>query len=125
MINLPVDSTTVNHMVRMAMLCHESNRVLQKLFKEEVSKPWDESTDEDRLSTFEGVEKALFGKTSEELHESWRINKERRGWTFGEVKDSIAKTHPCMVDYKDLSDQDKAKDEMFYTVINTYLKGLE
>ena len=43
-------------------------------------------------------------------HSRWNREKFMAGWSFGEKKDSAKKTHPCLVEWKDLSEQDKEKD---------------
>jgi hypothetical protein len=35
------------------------------------------------------------------------------GWTYGPVRDPIAKTHPDMVPYEDLGWAEQVKDEVF------------
>ena len=59
--------------------------------------------------------------TSEDIHIEWMNNKKKQGWVYGEVKDEDKKTHPCLVDYKDLSDLDKMKDSIFIDTVLKYM----
>jgi hypothetical protein len=53
-------------------------------------------------------------KTSpEELHDDWVVAYEKMGWTYGPERDSIAKTHPDMVPFDQLSPLEQAKDAVF------------
>lgn len=51
-------------------------------------------------------------------HANWCDHKLKEGWTYGLVKDSEDKTHPCLVQYAELPEAQKKKDEV---VIRTYL----
>lgn len=101
-----------------ARVCHEANRAYQHVTGDPAPSPaWDEAPEWQRASATEGVEKALYGATPEELHESWVEAKERDGWVRGEVKDGEAKTHPCLVEYHLLSEEQRRKDALFYAVV--------
>lgn len=53
-------------------------------------------------------------KTSpEELHDDWVKAYEVMGWTYGPVRDKVAKTHPDMVPYDELGREEKDKDAVF------------
>ena len=44
------------------------------------------------------------------VHEVWSKQRLAEGWSYGEVKDSIKKTTPCLVPYEELSEQEKDYD---------------
>jgi len=52
-------------------------------------------------------------------HESWLRQKENDGWAYGPVKDAVAKTHPCMVPYDQLSKENQIKDALFVQVVHS------
>ena len=70
----------------------------------------------------DGYEKAIqeikdgTRKSPEELHKKWCEDRFKDGWTFGEYKNVEKKTHPCLVDYKDLSKREKVKDTIFLEI---------
>lgn len=47
---------------------------------------------------------------AENVHDVWAASRIREGWTYGAVKDSVAKTTPCLVPYSELPDSEKAYD---------------
>lgn len=49
----------------------------------------------------------------EELHNDWWQAYIDMGWTYGPVRDKVAKTHPDMVPYDDLGPEEKDKDAVF------------
>ena len=47
---------------------------------------------------------------AENAHENWAAQRIADGWTYGEVRDDAAKTHPDLVPYSDLTDAEKEYD---------------
>lgn len=120
-----IDQATSQFVENTARLCHEANRVLQlSAVDPEPSPPWDQASEWQKESSREGVRKALQGETPEQLHESWLEFKLRDGWVYGDIKDEHKKTHPCMVRYEDLPEDQQIKDEMFHTIVQTQLKNV-
>lgn len=103
-----------------AEVCHEANRVLQKNLGEPVNPPWDEATEEMRESALDGVRNALCGASPQGSHENWLKFKQEQGWTYGPVKDEEAKTHPCMVAYYALPEEQKFKDKLFTGIVGVF-----
>ena len=52
--------------------------------------------------------------SAEEQHNLWFKFKLENGWKYGDVKDEVNKTHPCMLPYSMLPNEQKAKDTLFY-----------
>lgn len=52
-------------------------------------------------------------------HEVWSVGRIRDGWTYGEQRNDIKKTHPCLVPYEQLLDSEKEYDR------NTSLETLK
>ncbi|WP_433235467.1 RyR domain-containing protein [Streptosporangium sp. CA-135522] len=101
-----------------ARVCHEANRVLQIAHGDPAPSPhWDDAPAWQRKSTAEGVEAALDGATPQELHETWCDTKRAAGWMYGPDKNAHIKTHPCLVPYMDLPDEQRVKDHMFHAIV--------
>ena len=100
-----------------AEVCHEANRALQRINGEQVSPPWSASPAWVKDSARSGVVAAMQGKTAEELHEAWMEHKLQAGWKYGEVKDGIEKTHPCLVPYDELPAGQRVKDHVFRVIV--------
>lgn len=43
-------------------------------------------------------------------HENWAKNKLEDGWVYGDTLDDEIKTHPCLMEYEKLSEEDKDYD---------------
>ena len=41
------------------------------------------------------------------VHEVWADARVKEGWVYGEHKDSIKKTTPCLVPYEELPEEEK------------------
>ena len=102
-----------------ASVCHEVNRALCVAFGDNSQKPWTEAEQWQRDSAVKGVEYAIAnpnGPVSAQ-HDAWSADKLADGWTFGPVKDPVAKTHPCLVPFEDLPPMQQAKDYLFKAVV--------
>lgn len=103
--------------LRRARAAHEVNRIYCQSIGDNTVAPWEHAPNWQRASVIEGVKRALAGATPRELHESWCDFKRADGWTFGPVKDADAKTHPCLVDYDDLPEAQRVKDQLFRVAV--------
>lgn len=104
-----------------AQVCHEANRAIQIATLDPSPSPkWDDAPNWQKASAIEGVVNALNGQTPQELHESWMEFKRKDGWVYGEDKDAEAKTHPCMVPYGELSEDQLVKDYVFQAIVQTF-----
>jgi hypothetical protein len=71
-----------------------------------------------------GREPARFEFTPEELkflsqmeHRRWMEEKLKGGWQYGPIKDPVKKTHPCLVPWEDLPEDEREKDRQAVRVI--------
>ncbi len=55
--------------------------------------------------------------TAEDQHMQWMKDKVMAGWIYGPVKDSEAKTHPCILPYDELPPEQKVKDHVFRAIV--------
>lgn len=102
---------------KIARVCHEANRAWCEANGDDSQRLWDDAEDWQRDSAREGVHAALDGQSPEQLHESWCKSKLDAGWRYGETKDAEAKTHPCLVPYDELPEDQQVKDHLFRAVV--------
>ena len=53
----------------------------------------------------------------EDSHNNWMALKMAEGWVYGEFKDPVAKTHPCMLPYDQLPEWQQKKDALFLAIV--------
>jgi hypothetical protein len=107
-----------------ARAAHEANRAYCLALGDTSQPSWEQAPGWQTSSAVSGVLGVLAGNGPEQSHESWLKEKEETGWKYGEVKNADAKTHPCMVPYAQLPEAQKAKDEVFVTVVRVMAKAL-
>ena len=114
-----------NDIKRIAHVCHEANRAIQLVNPEDhhISPPFLDAppflgAPEWMIdSSIMGVKEALSGKSPEEIHQAWFDFKIKNGWVFGDVRDDVKKTHPCLVPYEELSMAQRIKDHVFQAIV--------
>ena len=105
-------------LVTLAEVAHEVNRLLQLATGDPDPSPhWADAATWQVEASFEQIRNALAGQGPRELHVSWCAQKYRDGWVYGEVKDPVAKTHPQLIGYDELSAAQKAKDAAFVAIV--------
>jgi ryanodine receptor 2 len=52
----------------------------------------------------------LVEQMAKNVHEVWSEARISQGWTYGEQRDDKKKTHPCLVPYEELPEEEKEYD---------------
>jgi ryanodine receptor 2 len=52
----------------------------------------------------------LVEQMSKNVHEVWAEARIKQGWTYGEQRNDELKTHPCLVPYEELPEEEKEYD---------------
>lgn len=53
---------------------------------------------------------ALVEQMSKNVHEVWAGTRIKQGWTYGPERNDELKTHPCLIPYEGLSEEEKEYD---------------
>lgn len=108
--------TNVQHIYS---VCHEANRAWCATHGDFTQPRWAEAPQWQIDSGINGVEHALRHPdvTPEDMHSNWMAEKIADGWVYGDVKDPVAKTHPCMVPYAELPEFQRKKDALFLAIV--------
>lgn len=109
-----------------AMLAHAANREYCRVLGDDSQVEWHLEPQWQQDSIMAGVIAINENPdiSPEELHERWLSLKAEEGWVYGEKKDPDARTHPCMVPYTDLSEDQRFKDTLFGAVVRAVLFGI-
>lgn len=102
-----------------ARTCHEVNRAYCASQGDHSQAAWEQAPEWQRQSAVNGVLYAIGHPDAKpaDSYESWLAEKRADGWTYGAVKDTTAKTHPCFVHYDELPAEQKAKDYIFLAIV--------
>ena len=52
----------------------------------------------------------LLEQIAKNVHETWAANRINEGWVYGEERDDLKKTTPCLVPYEELPEFEKDYD---------------
>lgn len=52
----------------------------------------------------------LVEQMAKNVHEVWAESRIKQGWTYGEQRNDVLKTHPCLIPYEDLPEEEKEYD---------------
>ena len=110
-------NATVHEIARIA---YEVNRAYCAALGDLTQPPWHDAPAWQRDSNINGVRFHTDNPDAgpEASHETWAKQKLADGWTYGEIKDADAKTHPCMVPFGDLPVEQQAKDFIFRSIVH-------
>jgi hypothetical protein len=84
---------------------------------------WEDAPEWQREASVKQIAGVLAGNTPRQQHDDWCHQKREDGWVFGEEKDPICKTHPCLVDYDRLPQYQKDKDAVYVGVVGAVCKA--
>lgn len=107
-----------------AKVCHEINRDYCRALGDFSQVPWEEAPDWQKESAINGVFMHLDNPDAgpEQSHINWMEEKIRDGWVFGTTKNEHQKTHPCLVPFAQLPQEQQAKDFIFRSIVHQLKK---
>lgn len=108
-----------------AKACHDANKAFCESIGDTSQVEWHDASDAVKQSAFSGVIYALENPevTPEQMHQNWKRDKIKAGWIYGKEKSEATRMHPCLVDYKDLPEEQRVKDEIFIAVVQVSLES--
>jgi hypothetical protein len=107
---------------QIAKTCHEVNRAYCESIGDLSQPKWKNAPYWQKESAINGVKYHLNNPNSKpsDSHQSWLEEKVKTGWIYGKVKDPEKKTHPCMVEFNDLPEEQQTKDLLFLAVVRSF-----
>ncbi len=105
--------------VAIAQICHEANRALCNTWGDDSQRWWHTAEQWQRDSAISSVKhrQANLDAPISASHDHWMEEKRLEGWVYGEKKDPVAKTHPCLVPFEDLPPHQQVKDKLFVAIV--------
>lgn len=103
-----------------AIVCHQANKAWCEGNGDNSQKDWGEAEQWQRDSAIKGVQFRIDNPDSghDAQHNSWMKEKVDNGWMYGEAKDPVAKTHPCIVPFEQLPEFQQKKDALFCAIVD-------
>lgn len=107
-----------------AQVAHQINRAYCASIGDDSHNPWEETSEEIQQSIIAGVEFRLANPDApvSAQHDAWMAQKTADGWVYGEEKDEEAKTHPCLVAFDELPQEQRSKDHLFVEAVKSLAK---
>lgn len=108
-----------------AIVCHEANRAYCATIGDLSQPVWAEAPQWQRDSAINGVQFHIDNPDAlpSASHENWLREKMEDGWVYGMKKDPDAKTHPCLVPYDALDEEQQIKDTLFIAIVRALSDG--
>jgi hypothetical protein len=102
-----------------AQVVHAAIRAYQIALGEAPSPEWAAAEEWQRASTREAVRYQLANPTAlvSAEHDRWMAERLRDGWVWGPVKDPAAKTHPLLIPYEQLPEDQRRKDALVKAIV--------
>lgn len=109
-----------------ARICHQANKVICEANGDTSQKNWEEAEQWQRDSAKNGVTFRVENPEAPESaqHDAWSADKVKEGWVYGEVKDPVAKTHPCLVPFDQLPPFQQLKDKLFCAIVDAVVASV-
>lgn len=107
-----------------AGICHEANRQLCFAQGDISQVKWSHAPRWQRNSAMNGVCFKIDNPSAPQSasHDNWMKVKVEDGWVYGEKKDEVKKTHPCLVPFDQLPPAQQAKDHLFCAIVESLLQ---
>src|SRR6266446_241139 len=106
----------------LARICHEANRAYCLSLSDGSQVSWSDAQAWQKDSALLGVKFRLANPAApaSAQHESWLKEKREAGWVYGEKKDPLKKTHPCILPYEKLPAEQRLKDFLFISIVECF-----
>ena len=101
---------------------HESIRAFRRATGDTAPLPsWDELPKEKQEITMDTVIRLVQDPDMNEVdvHNQWVLSKFDDGWRYGDTYDEKKKTHPLIVPYTDLPQEERLKDSLVRGIVNS------
>lgn len=110
---------TDQEIINIAVICHQANKALCEVGGDITQKDWAAADQWQRDSAIKGVRFAVENPNAPDSsqHDAWSEDKFKEGWVWGEVKDPVLKTHPCLIPFEQLPKHQQQKDTLFRAVV--------
>ena len=108
-----------------AKAAHEANKEYCESIGDDSQLGWADAPDWQKESAVAGVQFHMDNPDAGDSasHDNWMAQKVADGWVYGEEKDPEAKTHPCMVPFEELPEEQQAKDALFKATVHASLNA--
>ena len=106
-----------------ARVCHAANTVLSQINGEGDKDTWEEMSQETKDGVIEEIKRIMQDPnlTGRDIHDGWMATRLADGWVHGDEINTELKTHPNLVEYDELSEIDRKKDDLFLGIVRSLM----
>ena len=110
-----------------ARVVHEALRAFARSRDAAALPSWERSEEWMRQATIEGVRHRILNPDAppSAMHDEWLKSRRAAGWRYGEILNPIEKTHPLLMDYYELPETERRKDELVIAIVRALTKPLD
>ena len=110
---------------QIARVCHQAHKAWCEANGQTDQVDWRDAPRWKRDDTVIGVEFCIQNPSAppSALHDEWVRQKQATGWVYGPTLDTVAKTHPCMVPFDQLSEFQRRKDMLFHAIVTALVSA--
>ncbi len=110
---------TEHYILEIARICHEANKAFCESIGDFSQVSWDTAPDWQKNASIHNVNYIIAHPevSYEALHDYRMQEKINTGWSYGAIKDEVAKTHPSMIPFEQLSKEEQQKDKLFFAIV--------
>lgn len=111
----------------LARVVHETMRAYARALDDTRMPAWGQAPQWMKRATCEAVQFRRDNPNAppSAQHDQWMAQKYEDGWVYGTVKDAVAKTHPLLVPYEELPNDQRRKDVLIGAVINALVQPVD
>lgn len=104
-----------------AQVCYDAERSFRQINGDNSLNPWDYAEGSQKRKAAQTVQAILLteGASADQVHELWMLQMLANGWNFGPKENETAKTHPFLVPFHQLPEDQQHLTRLTVGIVNS------